>query len=63
MKIHVGVFARDGQNGIASALADLARQDLFRRAMALATIGSFDLLVYVNAQLQMVRGRGAGYWQ
>jgi len=31
MRIHVGVFAHNEQNGIASVLADLARQDLFDR--------------------------------
>ena len=34
-----------------------------RRVVLLATVGfAFDLLVYVNAQLQMARGKGAGYW-
>ncbi|GAB3775676.1 hypothetical protein GCM10028796_51920 [Ramlibacter monticola] len=34
-----------------------------RRIVLLATLGfAFDLLVYVNAQLQMARGKGAGYW-
>jgi hypothetical protein len=34
-----------------------------RRAVLLATVGfAFDVLVYVNAQLQMARGKGAGYW-
>ena len=33
------------------------------RALLLATLGfAFDFLVYVNAQLQMARGKGAGYW-
>ena len=33
------------------------------RAMLLAAVGfTFDLLVYMNAQLQMARGKGAGYW-
>lgn len=33
------------------------------RAILLATLGfAFDALVYVNAQLQMARGKGAGYW-
>ena len=33
------------------------------RAIMLATVGfTFDLLVYINAQLQMARGKGAGYW-
>jgi hypothetical protein len=33
-----------------------------RKALA-ATLGfGFDLLVYLNAQLQMARGKGAGYW-
>ena len=32
-------------------------------AVLLGTVGfAFDLLVYVNAQLQMARGKGAGYW-
>jgi hypothetical protein len=34
-----------------------------RRTILLATLGfGFDFLVYVNAQLQMARGKGAGYW-
>ena len=33
------------------------------RTVLLATLGfGFDFLVYLNAQLQMARGKGAGYW-
>jgi hypothetical protein len=34
-----------------------------RRVVLLATAGfAFDCVVYLNAQLQMARGKGAGYW-
>lgn len=41
-----------------------ARKELSpRRVLLVATLGfAFDLLVYANAQLQMARGKGAGYW-
>ena len=33
------------------------------RALLVATLGlGFDAVVYANAQLQMARGKGAGYW-
>ena len=33
------------------------------RAILLAAVGfTFDVLVYVNAQLHMARGKGPGYW-
>ncbi|HEY0824851.1 MAG TPA: glycosyltransferase [Ramlibacter sp.] len=33
------------------------------RTLLLATVGfAFDFVVYLNAQLQMARGKGAGYW-
>jgi hypothetical protein len=33
------------------------------RVLLVATLGlAFDLLVYLNAQLQMARGKGAGHW-
>jgi hypothetical protein len=33
------------------------------RALLVATLGlGFDFVVYANAQLQMARGKGAGYW-
>jgi hypothetical protein len=33
------------------------------RVLLVATLGlGFDLLVYLNAQLQMARGKGAGHW-
>lgn len=41
-----------------------ARKDLGSpRMLLVATLGfAFDLLVYVNAQFQMARGKGAGFW-
>ena len=33
-----------------------------QRSMVLVAGFGFDLIVYLNAQLQMARGAGAGYW-
>ena len=70
------MFAHSEQKGIASVLADLARQDLFSRTDVSARVfvpanrctdatvsnAQATLVVYVNAQLQKARGKGAAYW-
>jgi glycosyltransferase involved in cell wall biosynthesis len=49
---------------LVNRLQGLRRRDMGAgRAVLLATVGfGFDALVYVNAQLQMARGKGAGHW-